>query len=244
MKFKLVTAIDRINYFSDAFINYYKKFFNVDEFYFRVHYKNFKKIEDYLKSHGFKNSQMKMYNIDTFGNGESVNEQNKICSEFINSGYIVLYADIDEFIYHPDLKNYITSKNAPYIAATGVVIVQQPDEPKIDKTKTVFEQRSFCKLNCDHFSKICILKQKFSWSPGRHNRPPKFPIDPEVYLFDISRICKNIIVENNKESVRIYNRVNRRYSTNSADEVLNMWRGFIPEKIVPIPKEIKDLNLF
>ena len=27
MKFKLITAIDRINYFSDNFISYYKRFF-------------------------------------------------------------------------------------------------------------------------------------------------------------------------------------------------------------------------
>ena len=57
MKFKVITQIDRINYFSDNFIKYYRTFFNVDEFRFMVHSVNSNKIREYLYSHGFTNNE-------------------------------------------------------------------------------------------------------------------------------------------------------------------------------------------
>jgi hypothetical protein len=62
-KFKLITAIDRINYFSDNFIDYYKKWFLVEEFYFMVHEKNYDSVILYLFSKGFGENNIEKYTI-------------------------------------------------------------------------------------------------------------------------------------------------------------------------------------
>ena len=56
-----MTHIDRINYYSDGYIEYYKKFFELEEFYFLIHSHFYDDIVKYLKKNGFKDDQMTRY---------------------------------------------------------------------------------------------------------------------------------------------------------------------------------------
>lgn len=241
MKFKLITCIDRINYLSDVFINYYKRIFNNDEFYFLIDSRYQNVIRPYLDKHvpGY---GYKLINRDSFGNGFS-HIQNPVKTAFISQGYIVVYADIDELIYHPNLKEYIINSDKQLILAQGVVLFQHPSEAPLDKNKKILDQRGFCKLS-NHFSKVCILKKDFQWTPGRHNKPPGLRVDGNVFIVDISKMCNNLISENNADNRKIYKSLTKRYSTNSPNEVLKEWNLFIYEKMIEIPKVIKECSCF
>ena len=136
-KFRLITAIDRINYFSDNFIAYYKKWFLDEEFYFMVHEKNYESIKRYLFSKGFGESNIEKYNIKSFGEGHNVNNQNRIKTDFLNEGYIVIYADMDERIYHPRLREYIQESNLDFIIPQGMQIVHAKGEDPLDFTRNI-----------------------------------------------------------------------------------------------------------
>jgi hypothetical protein len=243
-KFRLITAIDRINYFSDNFIDYYKKWFLVEEFYFMVHEKNYDSIKRYLFSKGFGESNIEKYDIKSFGEGHNVNNQNRIKTDFLNKGYIVIYADMDERIYHPRLREYIQESNLDFIIPKGMQIVHAKGEAPLDFARNIIEQRSTCVLDVFWYSKVCILKKDFKWDHGRHNKPYVHTIDPNIHLIDVGKVCKDFMIENNKISSEIYQKVMWRYKeTNIANlerEVYNK----IMVKPISIPSDLKNANPF
>lgn len=242
-QFKVITQIDRINYFSDNFISYYTKFFHPEEFYFLVHDINADKIIPYLYSKGFTKDNVEVYKINSYGWGNNIKKQNDVKKKFINEGSIVVYADMDERIFHPDLRNYIIENIKYWIAPTGISLMQHDSEPPLDETKGVLEQRSYGKLDTYWFSKTCILKKDYEWIAGRHTRPTNLQIDPNVYLVDIGKMCKDFMLKNNEESKKIYEKIFWRYSTDKKEtfrQVFNEHKG----PLVPLPSVIKECMLF
>ena len=238
---KVITQIDRINYFSDNFINYYKNFFHPEEFYFLIHDVNKNLIIPYLQSHGINNFET--YYIKSYGRGDNIEKQNEIKKRFINEGYIVLYADQDERIFHPDLRNYIINTLNDWIAPTGIVLLQHDSESPLDETKKILEQRSWGKLDTCWFSKTCILRKDFEWLPGRHTRPLTLKIDANIYLIDTGKCCKDLMLKNNQESNKIYKSVFWRYSTDNENVVKKVFeehKGYLEK----LPQIIKDSLLF
>jgi len=243
MKFKIITAIDRINYFSDNFIAYYRKFFQPEEFYFLVHKRNAHQIIPYLTTHGFTKKEMEVYDISRFGWGENINKQNSVKKKFIDEGCTVLYADQDERIFHPDLRNYIINTPGDWIVPTGISLMQHSEEPPLDETKNILSQRSYGKLDIYWFSKTCILRKDFNWLPGRHTKPPKTPIDPNVYLVDVGKLCKDFMLKNNETSRKIYPTLFWRYSTNDKKDLLKVFEEH-SGTLTLLPEIIKQSGLF
>jgi hypothetical protein len=238
---KVITQIDRINYFSDNFINYYKNFFHPEEFYFLIHDVNKNLIIPYLQSHGINNFET--YYTKSYGRGDNIKKQNEIKKRFINEGYIVLYADQDERIFHPDLRNYIINTLNDWIAPTGIVLLQHDSEPPLDETKKILEQRSWGKLDRYWFSKTCILRKDFEWLPGRHTRPLTLKIDANIYLIDTGKCCKDLMLKNNQESNKIYENVLLRYSTDNENIVKKVFEEH-KGSLEKLPQIIKDSLLF
>ena len=242
-KFKLITHIDRVGYFAENFIQYYKRFFNPEEFRFMVHNVNDATIRPFLYSHGFTDAEMEPYDIKAYGWGNNIKKQNEIKRRYLQEGYVVLYADQDERIFHPDLRNYILNNVRNWIVPLGISLMQHPSEPPLDKSKLVLEQRSYGKLDTYWFSKTCILRRDYEWLPGRHTKPAGSFIDTNIYLVDIGKMCKDHMLENNEESKRIYESVFWRYSTDKKKEIDSV---FAEHKggLELLPKVIKDSLLF
>lgn len=235
--------MDRVNYLTGVFVNYYRMFFNVDEFYFMVHCKRQDEIKTALKSYGFKEEQMEMYGQDRFGWGDNIHNQNRLKTKFIQEGYIVIYADPDEFIFHPNLRQYVLDNLVNWIVPTGICLMQHPNEPALDKTRKILEQRDYCKIDTYWFSKTCILKKDYHWLPGRHTKPNHSSINNNVYLIDVGKMCKDFMLENNIETTEIYKNVMWRYSTKkkeSFSQVFNEHRG----AMIKLPNIIKQHSLF
>ncbi len=241
--FKVITAMDRVNYLTAAFINYYRRFFNVDEFYFMVHYRRQDEIKAALKSYGFTENQMETYIQDKFGWGDNVHNQNRLKTKFLQEGYIVIYADPDEFIFHPNLREYIVANLVNWIVPTGISLMQHSSETPLDKTKKILEQRDYCKIDTYWFSKTCILKKDYEWLAGRHTKPVHAAISSDIYLVDVGKMCKDFMLENNAESRNIYNKVFWRYSTDKKD-IFNQVFAEHKGSLEKLPSIIKEHSLF
>lgn len=208
-RFKLITYIDRVNYFSEAYIKYYKQIFNPIEFIFLVHWDNEKELTEYLKDHGFGDDSIVPNSVRRmkFGFGEQVNKQNNIKKVFLSEGFVVVYADMDELIYHADFKHFILNSKEQKFCAKGYRIIQAPSDSYLDLSKPIFSQRQMAIYD---YSKVCVLKTNFTWTPGRHNIDG-VPIQDNLFLFDIGRVCKQLTLENNKRNVEIYKAYTPRY---------------------------------
>jgi hypothetical protein len=155
----------------------------------------------------------------------------------------VLYADQDERIFHPDLRNYIINNLNYWIVPTGISLMQHDSEPSLDETKSVLSQRSYGKLDIYWFSKTCILNKDFTWLPGRHTKPVNSQIDPNVYLVDVGKMCKDFMLKNNEVSKKIYQNLFWRYSTNDKQKLSSVFNEHTG-KLNFLPSVIKESNLF
>jgi hypothetical protein len=208
-----------------------------------VHDVNSDIIKPYLYSYGFTDDEIEMYDIKGYGFGNNINRQNEIKRRYISQGCIVVYADMDERIFHPDLRNYILNNDKIWIIPTGISLMQHPSEPPLDETKLVLEQRSYGKLDVYWFSKTCILRKNYEWLPGRHTKPPNSYIDPNIYLVDIGKMCKDFMLKNNEESRKIYNSLFWRYSIDKKDKIAAIFEEH-KGNLTLLPREIKQSLLF
>lgn len=241
-KFKLITYMDRQNHLSDVFIKHYLSIFEPEDFFFLLYNQNFEEMKEYLESFGFTQGNMHVISRKYFGFGENVHVQNMMKRVHLDKGYTVVYADVDELIWHPDLKNYISSSREVHFCASGYQIIQHPTEDFLNRTEPILDQRNWCQPDYNYYSKLCILKKDFTWTGGRHNKN-HMKADPSLYLIDIGKVCKRLMLENNKESVRIYKTVMERYTVVTMEDIDNQYVNYL-SSLAEIPQAIKDAHLF
>jgi hypothetical protein len=219
IKLKIGTYIDRSNIISDIFINYYLKFFNHSEFHFLILDKNFDGVSDYLKTKGFSEDSFEMVKNSHIGVPVLLDKQNSFVDHFISKGLITIYVDIDEILYHTDLRNYI-----------------------INKDDKILNQRSFCVFDDEYHSKVTVLKSNYTWGGGRHNKNGN-KISDDIFLIDIGKCCPIIMVNNNIISNNLYSKSTDRYSMTDEkkiNDILNGWRN----SLTKLPTYITDSKLF
>jgi hypothetical protein len=241
-KIKIVTYIDRKNIISEVFINYYLKFFNHNEFHFLILNKNYDSISEYLKSKKFSEDSFEIVTNDYIGMPTLLDKQNSTVNQLISNQFLVVYVDIDEILYHHNLRKYILNFEGDYIVAKGLVIIPNDDEEIIDDNKSILSQRKNCVIDDEYHSKVCILKSKFEWTGGRHNKNGNKTFN-DIYLIDIGKCCPKIMLENNTVSNQLYKNKTERYSVtdeNHIQNILNGWR----KSLIKIPEYITDTNLF
>jgi hypothetical protein len=102
----------------------------------------------------------------------------------------VIRVDVDEFILadpdkFPNLLSYLKTWNGSHLTAYGFDVIQSLDEPEIDLTKPLLEQRRFAyALNA--MNKTCVARVPLKWSRGFHycSLPPCFG---ELFLLHMKR---------------------------------------------------------
>jgi hypothetical protein len=242
-KIKVITYIDRINILSDTFITYYLKFFNLDEFYFLILDSQFDIIRDYLLRKKFPSSSFEKVSNGYYGTTTDIlDKQNKVTNRFLNDNFIVVYADIDEIIYHHDLRNYMLNNLKDYITPSGIVLIPNSNEQRLDPNRKILSQRKYCIFDNTFHAKTCILNKNYTWSSGRHNKNSN-KISDGIFIIDIGRCCQNVILENNKTTNKIYNSVSHKYSMENKFEIDKMISGFLP-RLKPLPEYILNTSLF
>lgn len=241
-KIKIITYIDRKNLLSEIFIKYYLNFFNHSEFHFLILDKNYELVSEYLKLKNFSDDNFEKVSNNYIGISTLLDKQNSLVEEFILNKFLIIYVDIDEILYHNNLREYILNTEEQLIAAKGIVIIPDVNEKIIDESLNILSQRKYCVIDDEHHSKVCVLKSNFKWSSGRHNKNG-IKISNDIYLIDIGKCCPKIMLDNNIISNQLYEKKTERYSTvneNNIQNILNDWRKLLIE----IPKYISETNLF
>jgi hypothetical protein len=242
-KIKIITYIDRSNILSDIFIKYYLNFFKLEEFHFLILDSQFDLVSNYLLSNNFTSENFKSVSNNYFGTADEIlKTQNETLNEFIKKGYIVVYVDIDEIIYHHDLRNYILNNINDYITPSGIVLIPSLDEGHLDHNDKILNQRKYCIFDNKWHSKTCILNKKYTWSAGRHNKNLN-NISEDIFLIDIGRSCPEIIRKNNELTRKIYKNVSFKYSTDQKYYIDSMISKFLPS-LKPLPDYILNTKLF
>lgn len=236
MKFKLMTHIDRVNYFSDGFIEYYKKLFDVEDFYFLVHSYNHRKIRKYLYSHGFNKDQISVYKNSKYIAGSKKRLQYRKQREFIKKGYTLIYSSQDERIVHPNLKDYIANNLKDYMVPRGVVIIQHSSEPNLDTSKPLLSQRNYQLKDVKGRCKPQILNKTLLWDSGMHKIPKNSEIDDNIYLVDIGKCCTKIALDNNIESLAIYKDLPNYYDVSDLETIEKL---FFKRECESLPHSLK-----
>ena len=238
----VITYIDRINEISDIFFKYYLSQFNTDEFYFLVLDSNKDEILNYLTILGFNEHQYELVTNNFIGKPTLIDKQNKIVSYFIEQSKTVIYVDIDEILYHNNIKEYFSKIYFDYLSPMGVVLIPKKNEDIINFNENVLGQINYCVIDNEYHSKVCVLNKPYIWNGGRHNKN-NVKISEDIFLIDFSKCSSDVILKNNIKSTEIYQSSTERYSEVTLEWVydyLNKWR----KKITTIPKYILDKNLF
>jgi hypothetical protein len=242
IKLKIGTYIDRSNIISDIFINYYLKFFNHNEFHFLILDKNFDGVSDYLKTKGFSEDSFEKVENSHIGVPILLKNQNSFVKKYTSEGFITVYVDIDEILYHSDLRNFIINNDYDFITPKGVVIIPHLNEDVINEKNKILDQRSFCVLNDEYHSKVTVLRKEIEWSGGRHNKNNNKIFD-NIFLIDISKCCPKIMLDNNITSNHLYSKSTERYSMvdqKKIEDTLDGWR----KRLTKLPDYIIDSKLF
>jgi hypothetical protein len=242
-KIKVITYIDRFNVLSDTFINYYLNFFNSDEFHFLILDSEFSSVRDYLLSKNFSEKNFESVKNRYYGTvNDILSLQNEVLNRFLNQGFIVVYVDIDEIIYHHDLKNYILTNIKDYITPSGIILIPNQHEDHLNPDHKILDQRGYCIFDNTWYSKTCILNKKYVWSGGRHNKNTN-KIYEDIFLIDIGKSCPKLMLENNKMTNKIYKNVSFKYSTENESVIEKMISKSVP-LLKPLPNYITNKKLF
>jgi hypothetical protein len=153
----VITYIDRINEISDIFFKYYLSQFNIDEFYFLILDSNKDEILNHLTILGFNEYQYELVTNNFIGNPTLIDKQNKILSYFIEQGKTVIYVDIDEILYHNNIKEYLSKNYFDYLSPTGVVLIPEKNEDIINFNENVLGQINYCVMDNEYHSKVCVF---------------------------------------------------------------------------------------
>lgn len=116
----------------------------------------------------------------------------------------VIYADLDEFIVHPDINSIIQSDFYPCLVTQGIEIVQTiENEDSFDFTKSITSQRHNM-IYSKWYDKPLILSDYINWTDGKHNHGNFSTYVNNLYLIHLGKFCISLMQQWAKENTKLY----------------------------------------
>lgn len=176
---KVFTHVDRINWFFSKWIIYHQKYFQNNEFLFIIdnQFISEEEITSKLLSHGFYPEDIQ---IVSFGNiPQDYYSRMAYARPFVNSlqkkllsnSEVVIYLDIDELLYHSDLRNLLNTFTDDFLVTNVVDVTHRISaEPDFDFNRSVFSQRRYMNVSetSGWYIKPIITRVPVNWGDGRH----------------------------------------------------------------------------
>lgn len=154
------------------------------------------------------------HNVYGLGINETNNIINYIKSVVLNNKCKFIYLDLDELIVCEDI-HAVLNESFDYILPTGYTVIQNHDEPILDWSVPIHEQRSFWRRESYFYDKPIIISKDISWGTGRHyhhhtntviegenklNLSPR----PDIVLFHLRDVCFDYLFKENQYSIELY----------------------------------------
>jgi len=214
----LLTFVNRHNFFLDKWLEWHAKFFNPEDIYIVFEKNDYFKfdLQGYLISNRL--HKVNVIPVDYFGYKDNINERinniasflTKVQSDLFKKYDVVCGVDVDEFLFHPNLKNVLQGFTEDYLTPLGVDVVQNIRyEKDLDLNKSIISQRSYCAhLNNPYskgtYSKPIILKKELSWGAGRHHKNVHVDaiMKDNLYLIHLNKVDFHILIKMNNENIK------------------------------------------
>ena len=125
--------------------------------------------------------------------------------KLLQSYEYVLFSEVDELVCCPgrDLVEYVINSGKKTLRCTGFEVVHQIDEePAIDLSGRILQQRSLWYKSL-RFSKPLITSVPVHWCVGFHNDRINLPLDENIILIHLHKICLELAYKRNVERLNI-----------------------------------------
>lgn len=216
-KIKLITQIDRINWFLEKWISHHTKVFKKEELVFLVDDKfvSTDVFTKFLKKKKFKKNEINIISLHDLP--IEYTARMRITTPFINTLQkqlletydVVIYLDIDELLYHPELREVLNTFTSDFLVTNTIDIIHNVNLEKnsFDFSKNVFSQRKFHNVSDSRkwYYKPIITRRPAEWGDGRHSIDGAFllPSAENVYLIHLGKIDFEYANFLNKENIQM-----------------------------------------
>jgi hypothetical protein len=154
------------------------------------------------------------HNVYALGIYETNNIINYIKSVTLHNKCKFIYLDLDELILCNDI-HAILNESFDYIIPMGYTIIQNYDEPILDWSKPIYEQRLFWRRESFFYDKPIIVSKDLLWGVGRHYHhhtnifaEDKSILDisphPGIILLHLRDVCFDYLFKENQYSLELY----------------------------------------
>lgn len=117
---------------------------------------------------------------ETYDDDLRISAISEFVSDLLRSHDVVVRVDVDEFLI-PDpnkyisLAEYISKWPGTHITAFGFDVLQSPEEPDLDLSKSIMSQRRYA-YALTPMNKTCVTRIGIKWGRGFHycSKPPQF----------------------------------------------------------------------
>lgn len=234
---KIFTYADRYNFFLDIWLKHYTQFTQLSNITILYIDKSRFNLEKYLENKGLGEINVERVNqVDVW----VFNLKQK---ELLKNADVVIYADIDEIIFHENLFEITNTFSTPHITTDGFEIIHDfRIEKDFDVNEKILKQRSFGIHSNKYYDKPLIIKEYVNWgTAGKHSGyTPKYKIDG-LYLIHLNRFDFNTLLNLNNENKIIDN--NPRYWHHlicDETELKKYYEKYFFKNLVEIPNIIKE----
>jgi len=183
---------------------------------------------------------------------------NTVQHKLLDNGVdVVIFLDRDELLWHEsgDLINVLNTFTEPIIRPRGIEVIQTGDEPSLDITKSIAEQRKWCRWFPSK-SKACITRIPVDWMIGRHGtlcrrwphadalHHPELQTHPEaniseypgLFLVHFDKVDMNLLYKLRIESQELF-KTNDRHTGVVDEQSFTKWfteahRETIPDRVM------------
>jgi hypothetical protein len=213
---KVITHVDRINWFFTKWVTYHQSYFNNNSFIFIIdeEFLTHNQLAEELKLHDFLESQI---NIISFGSvPRDYAARLDYCSHFVNNllieilteSDVVIYLDIDELLYHENLIEILNNFTSDFLVTNFIDVTHKINsEPEFDYTKSVFSQRKYMNVGetSGWYKKPIITRVPVSWGNGKHTINNRgFDSSPEnVFIIHLGKMDFNFSNRLAKENIQM-----------------------------------------
>jgi hypothetical protein len=151
---------------------------------------------------------------------------------------VVIYTDVDELIFHPELESLIDTFDQDYLTTIGFEIIDF-EGTKIDWNKPILEQRKVG-VYSDWYDKPLIVRKPLLWEDGKHNKTtPKNFVD-DLYLVHLNKVDIGFLSDLNAQNKQMYSNVLNHNSLTGNELKKHIKEYFFPY-LVRIPIAIKNI---
>jgi hypothetical protein len=247
-KIKILIQLDRTNWFLDTFIKYYLKFFNKNELFFLIEtrFLSENNLVKYLKTKNFLDDEINIIPLHNTPlpiierRDHVTNLINNLQKELLKDGSVLMNPDVDELIYHPNLRELLETFDSPYLLPSPIdVIHNREKEGDLNFETPIFGQRNFYlshrSKTAGWYYKPIIIKDGIKWEVGRHTEDRN--VTPGLHLIHIGKVDYNFVEFLNMENLNMYENQNVNQNGYIEEELKN-WFDFHFKDLLPIPSEV------